>query len=119
MSFGLTNAPTTFMDLMNRVFKNYLDSFVIVFTDDISIYSKNEYEHESHLRLVLQFLKEHQIYPKFSKCEFRLRSVAFLSNIISGDGVEVDTKKTDAVRNWPGPLSPIDIRSFLGLADYY
>ena len=118
MSFGLTNTPTTFMDLMNRVFRDYLDSFVIVFIDDILIYSKNENEHESHLRLALKVLKEHQLYTKFSKCEFRLSSVAFLVHIISGDGLDVDPKKMNAVRNWPRPLTPTDIRSFLGLAGY-
>ena len=79
-----------FIDLMNRVFRDYLDSFVIVFIDDILIYSKNEDEHESHLRLALQILKKHQLYAKFSKCEFWLRSIAFLGHIISSDGVEVD-----------------------------
>ena len=119
MSFGLTNAPTAFMDLINRVFRDYFDSFVIVFIDDILIYSNNEDEHEGYLRLTLQVLKEHQLYAKFSKYEFWLRSVSFLGHIISGDGVEVDLKKTDAVRNWPRPFTPIDIRSFLGLVSYY
>ena len=115
MSLGITNAPADFMDLMNRVFRGYLDSFVIVFVDDILIYSKDEDEHESHLSLDFQVLKENQLYAKFSKCEFWLRAVAFLGHVISDDGVEVDPKKTDAVRNWPRPLTPTDIRSFLGL----
>ena len=119
MSFGLMNALAAFMDVMNSVFQDFLDSFVIVFTDDILIYSKNEDEHKSHLTLSLQVLKVHQLYAKFSNCEFWLRSVSFLGHIISGDGVEVDLKKTDAVRNWPIPLTPIDIRSFLGLVSYY
>jgi len=119
MSFGLTNAPAAFMDLMNRVFRNYLDSFVIVFIDDILIYSKSEDDHMNHLRIVLQVLKDHQLYAKFSKCEFWLRSVAFLGHIVSSEGIEVDPKKTDAVKSWPRPLSPSDIRSFLGLAGYY
>ena len=119
MSFGLTNAPAAFMDLMNRVFRNFLDSFVIVFIDDILIYSKSEDDHMNHLRIVLQVLKDHQLYAKFSKCEFWLRSVAFLGHIVSSEGIEVDPKKTDAVKSWPRPLSPSDIRSFLGLAGYY
>ena len=104
MSFGLTNALAAFMDLMNRVFRDYLDSFVIVFIDDILIYSKNEDEHESHLRLALQVLKEHQLYAKFSKYEFLLWSVAFLFHIIYGNVVEVDLKKRNEVKNWPTPL---------------
>ncbi|KAH0661557.1 hypothetical protein KY284_026488 [Solanum tuberosum] len=119
MSFGLTNALVAFMDLMNRVFRNFLDSFIIVFIDDILIYSKSEDDHMNHLRIVLQALKDHQLYDKFSKCEFWLRSVAFLGHIISSEGIEVDPQKTDAVKKWPRPLNPSDIRSYLGLACYY
>ena len=97
MYFGLTNVPAVFMDLINRVFRDYLDSFVIVFIDDILIYSKTEDEHESHLWLALQVLKEYKLYAKFSKCDFSLRSVDFLGHIISSDGVELDPKKMDAV----------------------
>ncbi|KAH0776452.1 hypothetical protein KY290_007863 [Solanum tuberosum] len=119
MSFGLTNAPAAFMDLMNIVCKPYLDMFVIVFIDDILIYSRNEEDHASHLRVVLQTLKDKELYAKFSKCEFWLESVAFLGHIVSGDGIKVDTQKIEAVPNWPRPTSPTDIRSFLGLAGYY
>src|SRR5687767_907514 len=119
MSFGLTNAPAVFMDLMNRVFKPYIDMFVLVFIDDILIYSKGEEEHMGHLRLVLQKLREKQLFAKFSKCEFWLKEVAFLGHVVSGEGIKVDPKKTDAVKNWPRPLSPSDIKSFLGLAGYY
>ncbi|XP_069150522.1 uncharacterized protein [Solanum lycopersicum] len=119
MSFGLTNAPAAFMDLMNRVFREYLDSFVIVFIDDILIYSKTKEEHEQHLRLTLQVLRQHQLYAKFSKCEFWLRSVTFLGHVVSDQGVKVDPRKTEAVKKWPKPLTPTDIRSFLGLAGYY
>ena len=119
MSFGLTNAPAAFMDLMNRVFREYLDSFVIVFIDDILIYSKTKEEHAQHLRLTLQVLRQHQLYAKFSKCEFWLRSVTFLGHVVSDQGVEVDPRKTEAVKKWPKPLTPTDIRSFLGLAGYY
>ena len=119
MSFGLTNAPAAFMDLMNRVFKPYLDLFVIVFIDDILIYSRSEAEHAEHLRIVLQILKDRKLYAKFSKCEFWLKSVAFLGHVISGEGVQVDSQKIEAVKNWPRPTSVSDIRSFLGLAGYY
>ncbi|KAJ3669525.1 hypothetical protein LUZ60_011475 [Juncus effusus] len=105
MSFGLTNAPAAFMDLMNRVFKPYLDSFVIVFIDDILIYSKNEKEHEEHLRVVLQTLLDHQLYAKFKKCEFWLPSVSFLGHVISKDGLSVDPKKIEAVVNWKPPMN--------------
>ena len=104
---------------MNRVFHEYLDSFVIVFIDDILIYSKTKEEHEQHLRLTLQVLRQHQLYAKFSKCEFWLRSVTFLGHVVSDQGVEVDPRKTEAVKKWPKPLTPTDIRSFLGLAGYY
>ncbi|KAH0670709.1 hypothetical protein KY289_025202 [Solanum tuberosum] len=116
---SLTNAPAAFMDLMNRVFKPYLDMFVIVFIHDILIYSRNEEDHVSHLRIVLQTLKDRELYAKFSKCEFFLESVAFLCHIIFGDGIRVDTQKIEEVQNRPRPTSPTDIRSFLGLATYY
>ena len=119
MSFSLTNAPAAFMDLMNRVFKDYLDRFVIVFIDDILIYSSSEEEHEYHLRLVLQRLREHQLYAKFSKCEFWLPQVAFLGHIVGKDGILVDPSKIEAVKNWPRPASVSEVRSFLGLASYY
>ncbi|KAH0780669.1 hypothetical protein KY290_000267 [Solanum tuberosum] len=119
MSFGLTNAPATFMDLMNRVFKPYLDMFVIVFIYDILIYSRNEEDHASHIRIVLQTLKDRELYAKFSKCEFWLEPVAFLGHSVSGEGIKVDTQKIEAVHNCPRPTSPIDIKSFLGLAGYY
>ncbi|CAH9074015.1 unnamed protein product, partial [Cuscuta epithymum] len=93
MSFGLTNAPTAFMDLMNRVFHKSLDRFVIVFIDDILIYSKSKKEHEEHLILVLETLREKQLYAKFSKCEFWLKEIAFLGHVVSGSGIAVDNKK--------------------------
>ncbi|KAH0685720.1 hypothetical protein KY290_017248 [Solanum tuberosum] len=112
MSFGLTNAPATLMDLMNRVCRNFLDSFVIVFIDYILIYPKSEDDHMNHLRIVLQALKDHQLYANFSKCKFWLRSVPFLGHIVSSESIEVDPKKIDAVKSWPRPLNPSDIRSF-------
>ena len=107
------------MDLMNRVFKPYLDSFVVVFIDDILIYSSSREEHEQHLRSVLHTLKNNQLYAKFSKCEFWLDSVAFLGHVVSAEGIKVDPKKIEVIQNWPRPTSVIEIRSFLGLAGYY
>ena len=115
MSFGLTNALAAFIDLMNRVFRELLDSFVIVFIGDILIYSKTKEEHEQHLRMTLQVLREYKFYAKFCKCEFWLRSVTFLGYVVSDQGVEVDMKNIESVKNWTRPLTPIDIRSFLGL----
>ena len=119
MPFGLTNAPAVFMDLMNRIFQPYLDQFVIVFIDDILIYSGSEEDHEENLRVVLQILRENQLYAKFSKCQFWLDSVAFLGHVISAKGVYVDLQKIEAIVNWKPPTNVTEIRSFLGLAEYY
>jgi len=119
MSFGLTNAPAYFMYLMNSVFMPELDKFIVVFIDDILIYSKNETDHEQHLRVVLQHLRDHQLYAKFSKCEFWLTSVKFLGHTISSDGISVDPSKVQEVMDWKPPSSVHQIRCFLGLAGYY
>ena len=119
MSFGLTNAPAYFMNMMNKVFMEFLDKFVVVFIDDILVFSKNKQEHEVHLRLVLEKLREHQLYAKFSKCEFWLDEVAFLGHVVSGNGVAVDPSKVAAVTEWETPTTVGEIRSFLGLAGYY
>ncbi|XP_074356038.1 uncharacterized protein LOC141695709 [Apium graveolens] len=119
MPFGLTNAPDVFMALMNKVFQPFLDRFVIVFIDDILIYSKSAQDHEQHLRTVLQTLKEKQLYAKLSKCEFWLDHVVFLGHVISSRGIEVDPKKIEAVLNWEAPKSVTEVRSFLGMAGYY
>ncbi|KAK8919358.1 hypothetical protein KSP39_PZI021140 [Platanthera zijinensis] len=119
MPFGLTNAPAAFMDLMNRVFKDYLDRFVIVFIDDILIYSPTEEEHAWHLRLALQTLKEHQLYAKFSKCDFWLSKVSFLGHVITEQGLAVDPAKIESIISWLQPTSVTEVRSFLGLAGYY
>ena len=119
MSFGLTNAHAYFIYLINKVFMEYLDKFVIVFIDDILVYSKNKEEHEEHLRLVLQKLREHQLYAMFSKCEFWLKEVSFLGHIISNGGVAVDPKKVRDVLSWKPPKDVSEIRSFLGMAGYY
>ena len=119
MPFGLTNAPVAFMDLMNRVFQPYIDQFVVVFVDDILIYSQPEWEHEYHLRIVLQLLRDHQLYAKFSKFEFWLTEVRFLGHVVSESGVSIDLEKVEAVMSWERPKSVVEIRSFLGLAGYY
>ena len=119
MSFGLTNAPAAFMDLMHKVFQPYLDQFVVVFVDNILIYSQSEEEHEDHSRIVLQGLKNHQLYAKFRKCEFWLTEVKFLGHIVSASSVSVDLEKVEAVMSWERSESVFEIRSFLGLAGYY
>ena len=119
MSLGLTNAPAAFKDLMNRVFHPYLDRFVIVFIDDILVYSRSELEHEIHLGLVLQTLRRHQLYAKFNKCEFWLSRVGFLGHVVSVDGNYVDPQKVEAVANWGQPTTVTEVRSFLGLAGHY
>ncbi|KAG8498138.1 hypothetical protein CXB51_007053 [Gossypium anomalum] len=119
MPFGLTNAPAVFMDLMNRIFRLYLDRFVVVFIDDILVYSRDEEEHAEHLRTVLQILRENQLYAKFSKCEFWLREVGFLGHIVSAEGIRVDPSKISAIVNWSPPKNVSEVRSFLGLAGYY
>ncbi|KAG8503035.1 hypothetical protein CXB51_000845 [Gossypium anomalum] len=117
--FGLTNAPVIFMDLMNRVFRQYLDRFMVVFIDDILIYSHNESEHANHLRLVLQILQDKQLYAKFSKCEFWLREVSFLGHVVSSLGIRVDPNKISAILDWKPPRNVSEVWSFLGLAGYY
>ena len=119
MSFGLTNAPAYFMNLMNKVFMDELDKFVIVFINDILIYSKSVQEHEQHLRVVLEKLRTNKLYAKFSKCEFWLEKVTFLGHILTADGVTVDPEKVKVVSNWRQPTNVSEIRSFLGLAGYY
>jgi hypothetical protein len=117
--FGLTNAPATFMCLMNNVLSKFLDKFVLVFIDDILIYSKNREEHEEHLRLVLQVLREHQLYAKFSKCDFFQKQIHYLGHVLSKEGVAVDPDKIRSIMEWPTPKDVSDIRSFMGLAGYY
>jgi hypothetical protein len=119
MSFGLTNALATFMRLMNSVFMEYLDKFVVVYIDDILIYSKTEEEHAKHLRLALTKFHEHRLYAKFSKCEFWLNKLVFLGHVLSVNGVAVIPDKVQSVLDWVTPSSVKDVRSFLGLAGYY
>nr|GFA00050.1 putative reverse transcriptase domain-containing protein [Tanacetum cinerariifolium] len=119
MPFGVTNAPAVFMDLMNQVCKPYLDKFVIVFIDDILIYSKSKEDHEEHLKTILELLKNERLYAKFSKCDFWLDSVHFLGHVIDSDGVHVDPANVEAIRNWSTLTTPTEVRQFLGLAGYY
>ena len=119
MPFGLTNAPAVFMDLMNKVLREYLDRFIIVFIDNILVYSPNVEEHIEHLMLVLQRLKKEQLYTKFSKCEFWLTHIGFLGHVVSRNGISIDPNKTKAVMDWPRSTIVTEIRSFLGLAVYY
>jgi len=119
MSFGLTNAPAHFMYSMNSVFMLELDKFVVVFIDDILIYSKTKKEHAEHLRIVLTCLRDHQLYAKFSKCEFWLDKVHFLGHVLSVEGVAVDPGKVEDVLNWKPPTTVHEVRSFLGMAGYY
>lgn len=115
MPIGLTNAPAVFMDLMNRVFREYLDMFVVVFIDDVLVYSRNKEGHEEHLRLVLTRLKEERLYAKLSKCEFWLEQVSFLGHVVNGSGISADPEKVKAAR----PKTVSEIKSFLGMAGYY
>ena len=119
LPFGLINAPTYFMDLMNRVFHPYLDKFVVIFIDDILVYSKMREEHAEHLRIVLNTLVAHKLYAKFKKCDFWMKQVHFLGHVMSKDGISVDPAKIAAVVDWPRPTYISEVRSFLGMAGYY
>jgi hypothetical protein len=119
LSFGLTNAPATFQTLMNDIFRPYLDLFIIVYLDDLCIFSKNEQEHGEHLRLVLSVLREHKLYAKASKCEFFKSSIEFLGHIAASDGIRPDPSKLTAIAEWPAPKNTTEVLSFHGLANFY
>ena len=119
MPFGLTNAPAAFMALMNKTLQPFLDQFVIVFIEDILIYSSSPEEHEQHLQTILQILREKQLYVKFSKCEFWMEEIAFLGHVVSKEGVQPDRAKVKSILEWEPPKNVSEIRSFLGLAGYY
>jgi hypothetical protein len=119
MSFGLMNASAHFMYFMNSVFMLELDKFVVVFIDDILIYSRSMEKHEEYLRIVLQQLRDHQLYVKFSKCEFWIKEVPFLGHMVSPEGIMVDPSKVKEVLEWKPPTTVSEVRSFLGLVGYY
>ena len=119
MPFGLTNAPATFQGLMNDIFRPLLDEFVVVYIDDILIYSKTKEEHLQHLRQVLEILRKHQLYAKLSKCNFLQKEVAYLGHRINEHGILVDPAKIEAIKKWEKPTTIKEIQSFLGLAGYY
>jgi Reverse transcriptase (RNA-dependent DNA polymerase) len=119
MSFGLTNAPAYFMSLMHRVFSDYLYQFIVVFIDDILVYSRSRDKHAGYLRLTLQRLREHKLYAKLSKYEFWLEQVGFLGYIISKDRLTVDPQNISAITEWRPPTTQTEVRSFLGLTGYY
>lgn len=119
MPFGLTKAPSTFQHLMNKVFKPYLRKFVLVFFDDILVYSKDMVEHLEHLRMVSQKLRENQLFAKMSKCVFGAARVDYLGHVIQAGGVSIDPEKIKAVASWPLPGNIKQLKSFLGLAGYY
>ena len=119
MPFGLKNSPTAFMDLMNRVFRLYVDQFVVMFIEDILVYSKDRENHDTHLRVVLETLRKEQLYEKLSKCEFWLNKVSFLGHIVSKEGIRVDSKKIEVVVEWKPPRNVTEVRSFLGPTGYY
>ena len=119
MTFGLTNAPKAFFDLMNHFFRPYVDQFVVVFIDNILMYSKDREDHDTHLRVVLETLRWEQLYAKLSKCEFLLREVSFLGHIVSEEGIRVDPKKIEVIIEWKPSRNVMKVSSFPGLAGYY
>ena len=119
MPFGLTNAPAYFVDLMTRVFREVLNKFVLVFIDDILVYSKTEEEHVEHFRIVLEILRRNILFAKFFKCHFWVKEVKFLGHIVNEEGISVDPSKISAILDWRKPTTPKEFRSFLGLAGYY
>ena len=119
ISFRLTNTPVAFMDLMNKVFKEYLDKFVIVFIVDILVYLRIMEEHELYLNIALEKLREKKLYAKFLKCKFWLRKVSFLGHVVFREGILVDSSKIEAISQWKQPTNATKMRSFLGLAGYY
>jgi len=119
MPFGLSNAPSTFMRLMNEVLKPFIGHFVVVYFDDILVYSRDEQDHKRHLRLVFQVLREQNLYAKMEKCEFFTSQLTFLGYVVSARGIQVDPSKVEAVQSWPVPKSITEVRSFHGLASFY
>ena len=119
MPFGLTNAPVVFMCLMNNVVHKYLDKFVVVFIDDILIYSKTEEEYKEHLKIVLQELRDHQLFAKFSKCDFFKDKIQYLGHVVTKEGIPMDPKKIKVIEDWPVPKDVTNVLSFMGITGYY
>jgi hypothetical protein len=119
MPFGLTSAPATFVTMMNDIFQDVLDQYVVVFIDDILVYSRTMEEHRAHVGMVLERLRQHKLYAKQSKCEFAKRSIEFLGHFVSEEGIQVDPQKVRTIIEWPIPNNPHDIQSFMGLSNYY
>src|SRR5436305_14778648 len=119
MPFGLTNAAATFLALVQDVLCPLLDQCLVIYIDDILIYSQNEQDHTQHLQQVLDLLRQHQLYRKISKCEFFKEAVEYLGHIISTNGIATDPKKVEVVKNWPPPKNLKELQSFLGLCNYY
>ena len=119
MPFGMTNSPATFQHFMNDIFHDMADIFVIVYLDDILVFSDNEAEHEEHVRRVLQRLREHNLHAKLDKCTFHTDTIEYLGFIVSPQGLSMDPAKTQAIRDWPRPRNVKDVQSFLGFANFY
>jgi Reverse transcriptase (RNA-dependent DNA polymerase) len=119
MPIGLTNAPSTVQALMNEVSRDYVDKFILVYLDDVLIFSRSDEDHKQHVKMVLQRLRDEKLFAKLSKCEFNKSSVSFLGHVVGADGLQMEEKKIEAVVKWPQPANKVEVQSFLGFANYY